>query len=197
MAMKTLLIIVLIVSANQLYAQADTDYIARYTELKCGLYQNKKGDIGFKTTALTDDLGNHRTIFQTHLYLVDEDDQREYQPVAFRHVVDTATFQILSDFYCKDKTYVYAIFYTSSGAMFNATKQIDLASFRVYDNSTYASDKLNIYYRTEIMKMADYKTFRAIDGNENGAYDKENYYLDGELLSLKDAKAMGFDKKKN
>lgn len=197
--MRAFLTVLLMISSTLLFSQTNPTIDSGFKKLKCGLYKNKAGDIGFKTTALLDDEGNRRTIYQTHVYLLDEDDQREYQPVPFREVVNTRSFEILNPFYCRDKNYVYAIFYTSSGAVFNATKQIDPESFRVFGNSTYGADDKNIYYRTTIMKMADYKSFSQVPGSENAAYDKNNYYRDENVYSLEYARKMGFDKnrKKN
>ncbi|MCE7995130.1 MAG: hypothetical protein HEP71_24335 [Roseivirga sp.] len=197
--MKALLIALLITSTTVLSSQTAHPSNGEFKKLKCGLYKNQAGDIGFKTSTLLDDLGNHAITYQQYVYLLDKDDQRGYQPVAFREVVDTKSFKILNLFYCKDKNYIYAIHYTSGGAVFNATKQIDPKSFHPFGNSTYGSDGTNIYYRTEIMKMADQKSFKVITDSENRAYDKNNYYLNGEILPLKDARVMGFDqmKKKN
>lgn len=194
--MKAFLTVLLIISCTLLFSQTNPPIDKGFKKLKCGLYKNKVGNIGFKTTALMDDQGNRRTIYQTHVYLLDKDDQREYQPVPFREVVNTRSFEILNPFYCRDKNYVYSVHCTSGGAVFNATKQIDPESFRVFGISTYGADDKNIYYRTTIMKMADHESFNSLTGSENGAYDKSNYYLNGEILPLKDAWAMGFDKMK-
>ncbi|GAB5527430.1 MAG: hypothetical protein Roseis2KO_53020 [Roseivirga sp.] len=195
--MRTPLLIYFMLCSIQHYAQTADGKHSEFKKLKCGLYQNKAGDIGFKTKALADDQGNFRIIYQQHVYLIDKHEPEQQQPVAFREVVDTASFEILNPFYCKDKTYVYAIHYTSGGAVFNATKRIDPGSFNVFGTSTYGTDGKKVYYRINTMKMADRASFNSITGSENGAYDKKNYYLDGEVMSLEDVRAMGFDKKKN
>ncbi len=195
--MRMLLLLCFMLCSIQHYAQTNNQEQGEFKKLECGLYQNKAGDIGFKTKALTDDQGNHRTIYQQHAYLIDESEQGQQQPVALREVVDTSSFEILNPFYCKDKNYVYAIHYTSGGAVFNATKLITPESFHAFRNSTYGTDGKNVYYRIKIMKMADHASFNSMTGSENGAYDKKNYYLNGEILSPEDARNMGFDKKKN
>lgn len=194
--MRTFLLLCFIIFSFQHCAQTDYGDQDEFKKLECGLYQNNAGDIGFKTKALTDDQGNYSTIYQQHVYLVDNEEQKQQQPVALREVVDTGSFEILNLFYCKDKTHVYAIHYTSGGAVFNATKLIDRESFHAFGTSTYGTDGKKVYYRIKIMKMADQASFNSITGSENGAYDKKHYYLNGEILSVEDARNMGFDKKK-
>ncbi len=164
--------------------------------MKCGLYKNDLGDIGFKTSFLLDDLGNHGIRFQTNGYLIDDTLRMENVPTELRNIVDTNSFEILNAYYCKDKNYVYAIFYTSDGATFNITKKIDTKSFITYSNGCYGIDKMNIYFRTTIVEKANRATFRIIDEDPNGAYDNNNYYNFGKIISIEEAKERGYNIKR-
>lgn len=192
--MKTIAVICLALCTFQLQRQVAPGQTVSFKKLKCGLYVNSTGDIGFKSSALVDDQGNRKTVYQTHVWLMEDNEEHPEQPVPLKQVADTATFQILNTFYAKDQNYLYAIFYTSSGAVFNVTKQVDTDAFKALGKSCYGATSQHIYYRTDVMKMADASTFRVIKGTENAALDKNNYYLNGEILSAEDALAMGFKK---
>jgi hypothetical protein len=192
--MKMLLSFLLISAVINCFAQEDSLELYEFNKMECGLYKNEIGEIGFKTTYLIDDLGNHGNRFQTYAYMVDGSDTSEMQIEELKNIVDTNSFQILNDYYCKDKNYVYAIFYTSSGATFNVTKTIDTKSFRVYSNSSYGIDSQYVYFRTYVVKNADRETFNAID-DTYWAYDKNHFYNYGEIASDKEAKERGYFKK--
>jgi hypothetical protein len=194
--MKTLLTAILIFILQITYAQKDSIEQQKFRELNCGLFKNDKGDIGFKTTFLIDDMGSRGIRFQTICYLIDDNDTTEGGIIEFKNIIDTSSFEILNDYYCKDKNYVYAIFYTSSGATFNISKKMDSKSFLTFSKSSYGLDKQHIYFRADVVKMANRKTFKSIDDDPNGAYDKNNYYHYGEIISLKEAIDRGYDKNK-
>ena len=196
--MKILLTIILTIIVLKGYSQKETVKSNNFSELGCGLYKNNIGDLGFKTKFLLDDMGNRGVGYQTWGYIADENDTISLEGgiIEFKNIIDTSTFQILNEFYCKDKNYVDAIFYTSSGATFNITKKIDPSSFRCIGSSSYGIDKNNIYFRSQVVKYSHIKSFRAIIDNPFGAYDKYNYYNNGEVITLIEARERGYIRRK-
>jgi hypothetical protein len=193
--MKLLITAVLIIIFHASYSQKDSVGQTTFTKLRCGLYKNDIGDIGFKTSFRLDDLSGIDGIgFQTYGYLMD--DTTTNGPHELKNIVDTNSFEILNDYYCKDKNYVYAIFYRMDGAVFNITNKIDSKSFFAFSNSSYGIDKMNIYFRADIVKEADCATFKIIDEDPNGGYDKNNYFNYGEIISIAEAKQRGYNKKR-
>jgi hypothetical protein len=198
--MKILYIATLTIITLTLYSQENEITQTDYKELKCGLYLNNSGDIGYKTSVLIDDnMGNnHGVSYREWGYIMDEDNTLALDGsiVELKNIIDTNTFQILNNYYCKDKNYVYAIFYTSSGATFNITKNIDPLTFKCINFSSYGFDKNYVYFRTDTIKEADVKSFKVISDDPFGAYDKFNYYNYGEIISLKEAKKRRYPTRK-
>lgn len=194
--MRYFLTILILITFNKSFASFDITKTLHFRKLKCGLFINDSGDIGFKTQYLIDDMGNNDERYQTMAYLTDENDTLNDGIIEFKDIVDTSTFEILNDYYCKDKKYVYAIFYTSDGATFNISKKIDAKTFSVYANSSYGSDKQNIYFRTNPINKAERKSFNHIENDPNAAFDNRNFYFFGEIISMKEAKERQYIKKK-
>lgn len=188
--MKNLFKIMLFTISVSSYGQTVTDN--DFTKMNCGLYNNKAGEIAFKSSCLKDDNGNHTICYATWGYLMDEGDTVNSEIVELKNIVDTNTFIILNEFYCKDRKYVYAIFYTSGGATFNITKNVDVKTFTPIGQSSYGLDKQHVYFRTQLVKSSDLKTFKVFD--EYGAYDKYNYYYYGEIITRDEAQQMNYIK---
>jgi hypothetical protein len=192
--MKRYPFLILLIIPFVSYSQQNSIKLENFQILPCGLYLNEKGDIGFKTSHLVDDMGHWEMGYQTYGYLVDENISYEDHIVELKNIVDTSSFQILNHYYCKDKNYIYAIFYTSGGATFNITRKIDIHTFKAIDSSSYGLDKRHVYFRTQKVKKADRNTFKSIEEDSYGAYDKYNYYNYGEILTIDEAKKRGYIK---
>ncbi len=159
-----------------------------FVKLQCGLFRNVSGDIGLKGSCLLDDLGGKTICYTTSVYLIGQNDGA----VELKSIVDTATFQILSDYYCKDKRYVYALFYTSSGITINVNRKIVAQAFVTYGSSSYGTDGTHVYFRADVVKKVDRDTFVVFAADEFGAFDKNNFYNYGEILSDDEARKRGF-----
>lgn len=190
--MKSFLITVFFIISHTSFTQNNSIDNNDFVKLECGLYKSNSGEIGFKTLFLIDDKGTQNIRYQSKGYIIDQKSNDFL--VNLKDVIDIASFEILNDYYCKDKNYIYAIFYTSDGAIFNITKKINPSDFKTIANSCYGIDNKKVYFRTEILKKANLKTFEVIENKSNFAFDKNNYYHDGQIITAKEAKEFGIYK---
>lgn len=146
-----------------------------WKELKCGLFLNKNGDLGFEDyRALGREGLMTETYYITNFGLNDGS--------TLKNTIDTATFRELNDVYYKDKKYIYHFYAMAYGGMLNIFEEADYDSFEVLSDC-YAKDKNHIYERRNgRLENIDAKTFKTVDGPGCVAKDKNGYYSWGSKI---------------
>ena len=159
--------------------------VAKWKELKCGLWINRFGDIGFKANeAFRGEymLDRYFTIFGLEV-------EKE---IPLKSIIDTTSFRYLGSAFYKDKNNIYHHYTMADGGYFHVYDIADHATFRVV-GGVYAKDKNHIFdERHGILEHVDYKTFRTAKGFAF-AKDKHGYYFWDELIteeSMKDTVVM-------
>jgi len=110
----------------------------QWRELRCGLWENKYGEVGFQTLMAVCDEGCFVERYITQIYL--GDDGRDTTLIS---VVDTATFHVFGAFY-KDKNHIYEHYDMSDGGNFKILRDVDYDTFEII-GVCYAKDKEYIY----------------------------------------------------
>ncbi len=97
--------------------------------------------------------------------------------------IDVASFQLMNDFYIKDKNYVFVfvIRYNNYRIISWADPKTFWRLTTWFISSRYTKDKNNIYYDEKIVFWIDINTFMAIDNYY--AKDKNNVYYNGEKIN--------------
>ncbi|UIR56811.1 DKNYY domain-containing protein [Sphingobacterium sp. SRCM116780] len=150
-----------------------------WRELKCGLWMNTKGDIGFKTSRV---IAMDEDIKYEDFYLT-KFDFNENLPL--KGIIDTLTFKNLGNTFYKDKNNIYHYYGMSDGGSFYIF-DADYATFEILGDC-YAKDKNNIYkMRDDGKSNLDYKTFKTITGPGCFAKDKNGYYSWGSKIEDQD-----------
>ncbi len=126
-----------------------------WQELSCGLWINKNGDIGLKTTKA---IGEPEFI---DFYLT-----KTPHDIPLKELVDTATFHYMGGSFYKDKNHIYNYFPMSDGGNFySIDDKADYSTFEVLGDGCYARDKSHIYVEKHIeIVEVDYTTFQVIQG---------------------------------
>ncbi len=150
-----------------------------WRKLKCGLWINKNGDIGFLTSRAIGETETKEFIYTD--YYIYKFGFNEYSPL--KSVIDTATFHYLGSTFYKDKYHIYHHYTMSDGGSFNIYNIADYKTFKIIGDC-YAKDKNHIFgERAGILEHVDYKTF--ISAKEAGCFakDKNGYYFWDEKIS--------------
>lgn len=148
--------------------------VTEWKELKCGLWINHDGDIGFKVKEAIQ--GKYFTDRFITSYFEAE------KVITLKSIVDTTTFRYLGSTFYKDKNNIYHHYTMADGGYFHVYDIVDYATFRVI-GSIYAKDKNHIFdERNGILENVDYKTFRTAKGF-SFAKDKHGYYFWDELIT--------------
>ncbi|WP_196889417.1 DKNYY domain-containing protein [Aureivirga sp. CE67] len=143
-----------------------------WKKLKCGLYKNKSGEIGFQTEEVFEN-GTFKNNFLTSIYF-DSDSLVIIKDLS--NVVDTITFRNIGGNYHKDKNYIYEHSERSDGGYIKIL-DVDFETFETIGDC-YAKDKNNIYLiRYGKIENVDYKTFKTVEGIGCFAKDKNGYYF--------------------
>ena len=152
-------------------------YLPQWKELPCGLWINKNGDIGLKTTA---DMGWKEVDFYITKTSFDECD------VPLNMLVDTATFHYMGGSFYKDKNHIYNLMSTSDGGIFYPF-DVDYLTFEIL-NGYYARDKNHVYKSNNacIVENADCATFQVI--KDCVAQDKNGFFCFGDRIQESDVK---------
>jgi hypothetical protein len=119
--------------------------------------------------------------------------------------LDLESFKVLAGTkYAKDKKHVYypievsCVDYADCGVCYYAKIIVENAnpSTFKYLGKEYATDGKNVYFRAELIKRADGKTFKIIDGPEffYFATDKNNVYKHNSVFKNADPSTFYFDK---
>ena len=149
-----------------------------YKLLKCGLYKGSNGDIVLKSSRLINDFESVKTYINLMWGSITNDSINGGR-TEIKNVIDVETFKFLNFSYWRDKTNIYFYIATSDGGSISLVENIDIKSFKIFGETRYAKDKLNVYYGGNIIENADPKTFKIIakeNLHSDFAYDKTNFY---------------------
>ncbi|WP_395768916.1 DKNYY domain-containing protein [Aquirufa sp.] len=146
--------------------------------LKCGLWQNKYGEIGFKTHSVI--CSDGQVIAETY---ITKFGFNENPPL--KNIIDTATFRELGNTFYKDKNHIYHHYSMSDGGSFYVFDKADYQTFQILGDC-YAKDKNHIFeMRAGILKNVDYKTFKTKKGLTGCvAKDKNGFIIWGERVKI-------------
>lgn len=148
----------------------------RWKLLNCGLWQNKNGEIGFKTNRVI--CSDGQVIAENY---ITKFGFNENPPL--KDIVDTATFNELGNTYYKDKNHIYHYYAMSDGGSFNRFEKADHQTFQIIGDC-YAKDKNYIFDLKGNKIDADYKTFKTTNGLSGCvAKDKNGYFAWGERIN--------------
>lgn len=155
-----------------------TNQALNWKQLKCGLWKNKNGDIGFKT---------QRVVCSDGLIIVEDYNTRFgfNENPALKEIIDTASFIELGNFYFKDKNHIYHHYAMSDGGSFYIFEDADYQTFQILGDC-YAKDKNHIFEsRAGILTNIDYASFKTKAGNAGCvAKDKNGYLIWGDRVKL-------------
>ena len=155
--------------------------------MKCGLWINAVGDIGYKTVRATEFFDSEDCwLIWTYNIADSIHNADNYYMSDLKNVVDTATFQMLNRFYFKDKNRFYHYVPMSSGGHIGIS-HVDRKTFRVLENPDFALDKDDCYFMDRIIEGADPKTFRVIPNEDyHLSRDKNHFYSNWYKISGKE-----------
>lgn len=165
----------------------------QWKKLRCGLYINKNGVLGFKDYRV---IGSERLV--TEEYYITKLGFDEGKPL--QAIIDTATFYELGNTYYKDKDHIYHFYGMAGGGSFYIFDEADYTTFEILGDC-YARDKNSIYeMRSGKLDSVDYHTFKSILGQGCYAKDKNGYYSWGTKIEerfLNDSEVKEVIKKLN
>jgi len=152
----------------------------KWKQLKCGLWENKLGEIGFKTSSVI--CSDGQVIADAYITKFGFD---ENPPL--KDIIDTTTFRELGNTYYKDKNHIYHHYGMSGGGSFYIFEKADYETFQILGDC-YAKDKNHIFeMRFGILTNVDYKTFKTKKGLTGCvAKDKDGYIIWGERVNEKE-----------
>jgi len=149
-----------------------------WKQLKCGLWKNKYGDIGFKTFRVICSDGK-----VTAVDYITREGFNENPPL--KDIIDTATFIELGNTYYKDKHHIYHHYGMTDGGSFYIFEEADYQTFQILGDC-YAKDKNHIFeMRSGILTNVDYKSFKTKKGLTGCvAKDKDGFIIWGERVNV-------------
>lgn len=157
-----------------------------YTPIKDGLYKDDRGNICFKTVAVSEDY----TPVDRYIDHVYTSKLAEEGITEMKNVIDTCSFKKIGNSYFRDTNNIYHFFSNSCGGTMSVIDEADVETFKTFEHSLYAIDKNRAYYRGDYMDSVDLVTFKVIHFTEsNGseipwyAKDSFHYYDGGEIIS--------------
>ena len=105
-------------------------------------------------------------------------------------VLTLVTILTSCDHYDKDDGKVYYVYWNRpNGKNKTLIKDADSKTFEKLENSDYAIDKNNVYYKADKLTGADVKTFKHLENSEF-AIDKNNVYYQTDKLKDADVKTF-------
>jgi hypothetical protein len=151
-----------------------------WKQLKCGLWLNKNGDIGYKT---------QRVVCSDGLMSVEDYITRFgfNEGPSLKEIIDTTTFIELGNTYYKDKNHIYHHYAMSGGGSFYIFEDADYQTFQILGDC-YAKDKNHIFEsRAGILTHVDYASFKTKAGISGCvAKDKNGYIIWGDRVQLEE-----------
>jgi hypothetical protein len=157
-----------------------TNQALNWKQLKCGLWLNRNGDIGYKT---------QRVVCSDGLMSVEDYITRfgfdENPPL--KDIIDTTSFVDLGNTFYKDKNHIYQHYAMSGGGSFYIFEDADYQTFAILGDC-YAKDKKHIFEsRAGILTNVDYASFKTKAGNAGCvAKDKNGYIIWGDRVKLEE-----------
>jgi hypothetical protein len=157
-----------------------TNQALNWKQLKCGLWLNRNGDIGYKT---------QRVVCSDGLMSVEDYITRfgfdENPPL--KDIIDTTSFVDLGNTFYKDKNHIYHHYAMSGGGSFYIFEDADYQTFAILGDC-YAKDKNHIFEsRAGILTNVDYASFKTKAGNAGCvAKDKNGYIIWGDRVKLEE-----------
>jgi hypothetical protein len=157
-----------------------TNQALNWKQLKCGLWLNRNGDIGYKT---------QRVVCSDGLMSVEDYITRfgfdENPPL--KDIIDTTSFVDLGNTFYKDKNHIYHHYAMSGGGSFYIFEDADYQTFAILGDC-YAKDKKHIFEsRAGILTNVDYASFKTKAGNAGCvAKDKNGYIIWGDRVKLEE-----------
>jgi hypothetical protein len=167
-------------------SQTDVSNEREWTELKCGLYINSKGDLGFPTEPdivfiPSSELEGERSMcpnnFLTKFGYNDT--------LQLKNVIDINSFESLGAGFYKDKGHVYSHYAVCAAGYFHIFAD-DTTTFKVLGG--YAIYKTKVYERRKGLIEADAATFKVFEGFDHIAKDKDGFLSFGERISEEELK---------
>lgn len=173
---------------------------SRFVPLKCGLYMNREGVIGFRTIVSTRPTGTPADtiplyIFLTTVFNADPSDSINGGQKEMRLVVDTSTLEMLGAFYFKDKNHLYDFNEMHDGGTIGINTDIDKNSFQILESEFYGKDNKHCFFGGSLIAGADVKTFKVLDTSYSPyiAYDKNNFYYCQNRMTKKEVMEKRLD----
>ena len=170
---------------------------SKFIKLQCGLYLNSNGILAYKAAdyAYREDTTMDEApidVYLTTIYDANVADTINGGLEEMKFVVDTSTFNILGSFYFKDKNHVYDFVPMMDGGTISVNRTTDPKAFQLLPGGFYAKDEKHCFYRGEIIKDADLKSFGVLDTSYSLriAFDKKHYYLDENKWNPDDKKSL-------
>lgn len=177
----------LIDSAGLVFPDTSTFY-----KLNCGLYRNKAGIIGYQ--AIDKSMEKPEVVYLVSVYYEDLKDTMNGGIMDMNKVVDTTSFEIAGYCYFTDKNHVYNFHRMMDGGTISINWDADKNSFTSLGIGIYGKDWRHCFYRGEIVKSADSKSFNVFKYPFNkSAFDKRHFYGGSEVMTAKEVKESGFD----
>ena len=140
----------------------------KWKKLKCGLFINKNGEIGFEDQRAL----KEGTFIETYYITKFGFDENP----TLKNSIDTTTFRELGNTYYKDKNHIYHYYGMAHGGQFYVLNDVDYSTFEILGDC-YAKDKNYIYeMRAGKLDSIDYKTFKTVKNCGCFAKDKNGYY---------------------
>lgn len=168
---------------------------SKFVKLLCGLYINSKGILAYKAVDYSYGFDKPMDVYLSTIYNADLSDSINNGTKEMKDVVDTATFQIIGEFYFKDKNHIYDFSPMSDGGAIEINRDADVKTFHLLESELYAKDKKNCYYRGRNIKAADLSSFKVLDTlySWHTAYDKNNYYNGENKMQVAEIKKENLD----
>jgi len=161
------------------------DKSLQWKQLRCGLWTNNQGDIGFKDYKVN----TNNDVVACFITKTPRGDDKP-----LKTIIDTTTFHYAGGSFYKDKKHVYKYYAKAYGGSFYPIN-VDYATFTIIGNGCFAKDKSHIYTEHNFTIIdADLITFQVI--KDCLAKDKNHYYLYDEKISKKEAEEYLADYKK-
>lgn len=161
------------------------DESLQWKQLRCGLWTNNQGDIGFKDYKVN----TNKDVIACFITKTPIGDDKP-----LKNIIDTTTFHYAGGSFYKDKKLVYKYYAMADGGSFYPIN-VDYDTFTIIENGCFAKDKSHIYTEQNLTIIdADLATFQVI--KDCLAKDKNHYYLYDEKVSKKEAEEYLADYKK-
>jgi len=161
--------------------------IDEWTELACGLYSTEKGDIGFPSAPsivlTSDSLLSEFGLSNVFITRITDNNKRE----ELKNVVDTASFESLGANFYRDKNHLYFHYTTFDGGLFTIFSD-DTSGFELLGSNDVRYQS-KIYHSRSGELDADPASFKAFEGVDQVARDKNGYFTFNERITEEELRA--------